>query len=66
MAIPTTGETYSKLMEYLRKAQEESAMMAHLVKAQGDGELSLSWLKVSENFRKMQHVLTSLATGRLN
>jgi hypothetical protein len=66
MSIPTTGETYSKLMEYLRKAQEESAMMSHLVNAQGDRELSTSWLKVSENFRKMQHLLTQLAMGKLN
>jgi hypothetical protein len=52
-------------MEYLRKAQEESAMMAHLVNAQDDRELAKSWLKVSENFKKMQYSLTQLAMGRM-
>ena len=66
MSIPTTGETYSKLMEYLRKSEEEAAMMSHLVRAQGDTELANSWLKVSENFKKMQHSLTLLATGRMH
>jgi hypothetical protein len=67
MSVPTTGETYSRLMEFLRKAQEESATMAHLVHAQGTGdrELARQWLSVSENFKKMQNSLTKLAMGRM-
>jgi hypothetical protein len=62
MSIPTQGETYAKIIEHLRKLQEESAMMAHLIAAQDDRELSNQWLAVSENFKKMQHSLTLLAT----
>jgi hypothetical protein len=65
MSIPTVGETYSRLMEHLRKSQEEAAMMAHLVR-DGDRELSRMWLRVSENFKKLQHSITNLAKGRLN
>jgi hypothetical protein len=66
MSVPTTGETYSKLMHHLRMAQEDAAMMAHLTNAQDDRELAKQWLVVSENFRKMQHSLTLLATGRMH
>jgi hypothetical protein len=66
MSVPTTGETYSKIMEYLRKLQEETAMMAHLTAAQDDKELAIRWLAVSENFKKMQHSFTMLATGRMH
>jgi hypothetical protein len=64
MRVPTAGETYSKLMEHLRRAQEESAMMAHLVR-DDNRELAKQWLVVSENFKKMQYSLTRLGTGRL-
>lgn len=60
--VPTQGETYSQLMEHLRKAQEASAMLAHLAAANDDRSLSNGWLVVSENFRKMQHSITQLAT----
>jgi hypothetical protein len=64
MRLPTSGETYSRLMEHLRKAQEESAMMAHLVH-DDNRELARQWLIVSENFKRMQYSLTRLGTGRL-
>jgi hypothetical protein len=65
VSIPTKGETYAKIIEYLRKLQEESAMMAHLLKANDNHNLALAWLAVSENFKKMQHQLTKLAQGQL-
>jgi hypothetical protein len=66
MTVPTTGETYSQLMEHIRKAQEAAAMLAHLHKANDHHRMALSWLAVSENFKKMQHKLTQLAMGRMN
>jgi hypothetical protein len=65
MSIPTQGEAYSKLMEYLRLAQEEAATLAHLANANDDRKLALGWLKVSENFKSMQHSVTILATRGL-
>ena len=53
-------------MEHLRKAQEESAMMAHLSKANDTHRLALSWLAISEKFKQLQHQPTILAQGRLN
>jgi hypothetical protein len=66
MTVPTIGETYSQLMEHVRKAQEAAAMLAHLHKANDNHRAALSWLAVSENFKKMQHKLTQLAMGRMN
>lgn len=65
MSIPTQGECYARLMEHLRKSQEESAMIAHLNKANDDHRLALSWLAVSEKFKQLQVQLTHLAQGRL-
>jgi hypothetical protein len=64
MSVPTTGECYAKLMENLRHAQENSAMMAHLIR-DDDRRLAEMWLLVSENFKKLQHSVTELARGRL-
>ena len=65
MSVPTQGEAYSKLMEYLRLAQEEAATLAHLANANDDRKLALGWLKVSENFKNMQHTITRIATKGL-
>lgn len=62
VTVPTQGETYSKILHYLIKLQEESATMAHLAAANDDRSLANAWLNVSENFKKMQHSLTQLAT----
>lgn len=68
MSIPTHGETYSKLIEHLRMAQEATAMLAHLRNAEGDAKgrlLAKGWLVVSEALRLMQFKVTELAKGRL-
>jgi len=62
MNVPTQGETYAKILEHLIKLQEDCAMMSHLAAANDDRSLANQWLIVSENFRKMQHQLTQLAT----
>lgn len=66
MSVPTIGEQYSQLMEHLRLAEENAAMIAHLHHAQDRRGWAVQWLKVSEGFKKMQHTLTELAMGRLN
>lgn len=66
MAVPTRGETYAKLMEHLRQAEEAAAMMAHLFHAEADDRrMALQWLAISEGFKKMQHSVTQLAMGRM-
>jgi hypothetical protein len=65
MSVPTQGEAYSKLMEHLRQAQEEAATLAHLANANDDRKLAQGWLTVSENFKKMQHAVTTLAMRRM-
>lgn len=64
MSIPTKGEAYSKLTEYLRKAQEEASMLAHLhrdeSKVKADG-----WLAISEALKLMNYKVGQLATRGL-
>lgn len=69
MTIPTHGEEYAKLLEYLRKAQESAATLCHLHQMQDnakDAVLGKGWLVVSEALRGMQARVTMLAQGRLN
>ena len=61
MSIPTTGETYAKLIENIRYAQENAAMMAHLVR-DDDKLKAQGWLAVSEMFKLIQHKVMQLAT----
>lgn len=63
MSVPTQGETFSKLMEHLRLAQEDAAMLAHLANANDDRLKAMGWLAVSEQLKKAQHGVTQLATG---
>lgn len=67
MPIPSKAEKYNELIEYLRKAQEASAMLAHLNNADGDkmgALIAKGWLGVSEMLKKMIHQVTKLATGK--
>ena len=64
MSIPTSGEEFSKLIEYLRKAQEASAMLAHLTR-DNDPVQAKGWLGISELMGRMVIQGTKLATGRL-
>lgn len=70
MTTPTTGETFGQLIEYLRKAQESSAMLAHLHADDGGSRgktMHIGWLAVSEGLKLMINNVTKLATkGRLN
>lgn len=70
MSLPSRGETFSVLIEHLRRAQEEAAKLGHLYRDDGGATartMSLGWLTVSEGLKELQHNVTMLATkGRLN
>ena len=65
MSVPTSGETFAKLVEHIRKAQEECATMAHLEKANDQHRRAYMWLAVSENMKRLTDTVTKIATGRL-
>ena len=70
MGVPTQGECFARLVEHVRKAQEEAAMLAHLYNADGrtggkDRTMALGWLAVSEQLKKFVHTVTEFAKGRL-
>jgi len=68
MSVPTQGEKFSELLNHLRLAEEDAAMLAHLTRAQGghkDNTLADGWLRISELLRKTCHYVTQLAQGKL-
>lgn len=68
MSVPTLGETYMKLMEHLRLAQEDAAMAAHLHNTESGSKammMAKAWLIISEALKAMQTKVTQLAQGRL-
>jgi hypothetical protein len=66
MSVPTEYECYTRLLEYMRKAQEETAMLGHLANANDNSDRGRAWLSASEMLRKIEIQLTKLAMGRLN
>ena len=65
MGVPTEGEEFSKLIEYLRKAQESAAMLAHLNNANDKSRVARGWLAVSEWMKQVQKQVTLIAQGKL-
>ena len=69
MAVPSTGEAFSKLIDHLRLAQEDAATLSHLHNDEDRASrvMALGWLAVSEMLKELQKRVTGLATkGRLN
>ena len=65
MSVPTDGEEFSKLTEYLRKAQEAAAMLAHLAQANDKRKRAIGWLAVSEQLKLTVKACTELAMKNL-
>lgn len=67
MSVPTSGETFSKLIHHIREAESACAMLAHLENNDRRGAFKAKlWLAASEQFRRMVATMTTIATGRLN
>lgn len=67
--LPTVGLMYEQLLEHLRQAQENAAMLSHLTNTEDtirDKLISKGWLAIAELLRQMELKITSLAQGRLN
>ena len=70
MGVPTRGEVFARLIERLRYAQEDCAMMAHLIQAEDTGSpmdrlLARGWLGVEEMLKMTVHNVTKMAMGKL-
>lgn len=63
--VPTSGESFAKMLHHIREAQEQAAVLAHLANANDDRMMALGWLAVTEQLKKMQHVLTQLAMRKM-
>lgn len=69
MSIPTQGEEFAKLIEYLRKAQETAYTLAHLAKSMSsdrkDQALGDGWIAVGELLKRQIYQVTMLARGKM-
>lgn len=77
MTLPTRNEAFAKLIEALRIAQEQAAIIAHLHNANvsegliGSGSsskeraMAKAWLIISETMKVTQHSVIKLAQGRM-
>lgn len=63
---PSESATYAHLLERLREAQEDAAVLSHLTADAGRPRTSQGWLAISENLKRMQHIITEIATGKLS
>lgn len=68
MSLPSRGEEFARLIEYLRLAQESASRLAHLHgdTSPKDRLIAKGWLVISEGLKLMQSKVTDLATGKLS
>lgn len=67
--LPTPGLMYEQMVEHLRQAQENAAMLSHLINCEDtirDKLISKGWLAIAELLRQMELKVTELAQGRLS
>jgi hypothetical protein len=65
MSLPTESETFAKLLEHLRLAQEDAAMLGHLC-ADNEPTRSHGWLGISELIKRIVAQVTKLAMRKWN
>lgn len=66
--LASHGETYAKLIENIRIAQESAYLLAHLTRAQGgsrDNAVADGWVAVGEMMKRLNYQVTELAKARL-
>ena len=63
--LPTEGDTFTKLMDALRTAQDCAALLSHLTGLNGAAGTSYGWLQISERLKLTQQVVTSIAIGKM-
>jgi hypothetical protein len=63
--LPTEGDLYQKLIENLRIAQEDAAMLSHLRGLNHGVAAARGWLVISEQLKAMQRVVIAIAASKL-
>lgn len=62
----TEGETFAKLLEHLREAQDAAAVLGHLAQANDHALRGRGWLAVSEMLKLTIHNVTKLAMKKIH
>jgi hypothetical protein len=61
----TEADLYQKLIENLRIAQEDAAMLSHLRGLNHGVAAARGWLVISEQLKAMQRAVIAIAVGKL-
>jgi|HubBroStandDraft_6_1064221.scaffolds.fasta_scaffold02348_8 hypothetical protein len=62
--IASESDTFAKMIEHLRQAQECAYLIGHLRKANDDKLTGQGWIAVGEMLKLTIHNVTKLATGK--
>jgi len=65
VTVPTEGESFAKLIEHLRLAQEDAATLAHLAQANDRRKRAIGFLAVEQQLKLTVAAVTQLATRAL-
>lgn len=67
MTVPSSGETFAKLIHHIREAQSCAATMSHLEGLnQGNALIVKGWLGISELLGRLVIRITEIAAGKLH
>ena len=61
MSVPTKGEAFALLIDHLRYAQEQAAILGHLAHSDQDSRLGDAWLTVSDLMKTVQIQVIEMA-----
>ena len=64
--LPTEADLYQKLIEGLRVAQEDAAMLSHIRGLNSGTAAARGWLIISEQLKAMQRAVIAIAVGKLS
>lgn len=63
--VPTSGESFAKLLHHVRAAQEQASVLAHLANTNDNRLMAMGWLAVEEQLKRFVHTVTLLATRKM-
>ena len=64
--VPSEGDTFAKLLEHLREAQDCAYTIGHLRKANDDKVTGQGWIAVGEMLKLTISNVTKLATAKMS
>lgn len=65
VTVPTEGETFARMIEHLRLAQECAGTLSHLASANDQRRRAIGWIAVEQQLKLTCAAVTKLAMGMM-